>query len=68
MGQDISILQAATLWFSGELPKHVTLWGCPLTFCDRLGQVIEFVGALAVVVDLMWRGSSTASTPISGSS
>ena len=53
MGQDISILQAATLWFSGELPKHVTLWGCPLIFWDPLGQVIEFVGALAVVVDLM---------------
>jgi hypothetical protein len=53
MDQDISVLQAVTLWFTGELPKQLTMWGHPLIFWDRLGQVMEFVGALAVVVDLL---------------
>jgi hypothetical protein len=29
------------------------MWGHPLVFWDRLGQVMEFVGALAVVIDLL---------------
>jgi hypothetical protein len=53
MDQDISVLQAVTLWFTGETSKHLTLWGHPLVFWDRLGQVMEFVGALAVVIDLL---------------
>jgi hypothetical protein len=53
MGQDISVLQAMTLWFTGELPKQLTIWGHPLVFWDRFGQVMEFIGALAVVIDLM---------------
>ncbi len=29
------------------------VWGHSLAFWDRLGQVMEFVGALAVVIDLL---------------
>jgi hypothetical protein len=53
MDHDISLLKALALWFEGEIPRHFTMWGYPLVFWDRLGQVMEFVGAFAVVVDLM---------------
>ena len=53
MDQDISVLQAVTLWFTGEVPRHLTMWGHPLIFWDRLGHVMEFIGALAIVIDLM---------------
>jgi hypothetical protein len=36
------------------------MWGHPLIFWDRLGQVMEFVGALAVVVDLLGAERLTA--------
>ena len=52
MDHDISPLHALQLWLSGEIPKHYTIWGHQLIFWDRLGQVMEFVGALAVLVDL----------------
>ncbi len=54
------MLQAVSLWFSGELPKDTTLLGCPLAFWDRLGHVMEFVGAIAVVVDLLGAERLTA--------
>ena len=50
---DISPLHALQLWFAGAVPKDVTVWGHQLIFWDRLGQVMEFVGALAVLVDLL---------------
>jgi hypothetical protein len=53
MNQDISVFEAVKLWFSGEVPRQFTMWGHPVVFWDRLGQVMEFVGALAVVVDLL---------------
>ncbi len=53
MDHDISFMQALALWFEGEIPRHLTVWGYPLIFWDRLGHVMEFVGALAVVVDIM---------------
>ena len=53
MDQDISVFQALTLWFAGETPGHLTMWGHLLIFWDRLRQVMEFIGALAVVIDLL---------------
>jgi hypothetical protein len=53
MSEDISILQALTLWFRGDVPMHFTVLGHSVVFWDRLGQVMEFIGALAVVVDLL---------------
>ena len=53
MNQDISVWQAIALWFTGEVPRQFTVWGHPVVFWDRLGQVMEFVGALAVVIDLL---------------
>ena len=50
---DISPLHALQPWFAGEIPKHYTIWGHPLIFWDRVGQVMEFVGDLAVLVDLL---------------
>src|SRR5215475_12392855 len=53
MNQDVSVFEAVKLWFAGDTPKNLTMWGHPLVFWDRLGQVMEFVGALAVVIDLL---------------
>jgi len=53
MNQDVSVFEAVKLWFAGDTPKNLTMWGHPLVFWDRLGQVMEFIGALAVVIDLM---------------
>src|ERR1051326_7530987 len=43
-----------------DQPMSTLIWGHPLIFWDRLGQVMEFVGALAVVVDLLGAERLTA--------
>jgi hypothetical protein len=53
MDHDISLIQALALWVEGDIPRHVTVWGHSLVFWDRLGHVMEFIGAFAVVVDIM---------------
>ena len=53
MDQEISALQALTLWQHGEIPGHYTLWGHHLYFGGRLGQILEVSSAAAVVIDLL---------------
>jgi hypothetical protein len=53
MDHEISALHALALWQAGEIPRDLTLWGHHLFFWERLGKMLEFVGALAIVVDLL---------------
>jgi hypothetical protein len=53
MDHEITTLQAWSLWLQGDIPRGFTLWGHHLFFWERLGKILEFVGALAVVIDLL---------------
>jgi hypothetical protein len=54
MDHEITTLQALSLWWQhGEIPKGFVVWGQYVMFWDRLGKVLEIVGALAVAVDVM---------------
>jgi small-conductance mechanosensitive channel len=54
MDHEITTLQALSLWWQhGEIPKGFVLWGQYLFFWDRLGKILEIVGALAVVIDVL---------------
>ncbi len=53
MDHEITTLQALSLWQHGEIPKDFTLWGHHLFFWDRLGKILEIIGALAVVIDVL---------------
>jgi hypothetical protein len=53
MENNISILAAWALWSEGHLPEHVLLWGQPIYFWERVGKILEFIGALVVIIDLL---------------
>ena len=53
MDHELTALQALSLWQSGEIPGHYTLWGHHLYFWGRLGRTLEITSAFAVLIDLM---------------
>jgi len=53
LDHELSALQALSLWQSGEIPGHYTLWGHHLYFWGRLGRTLEVASAFAVMIDLL---------------
>jgi hypothetical protein len=53
MDHEISTLQALSMWQHGELSRDAVLWGQHLFFWDRLGKVLEVIGVLGVVIDVL---------------
>lgn len=50
---EISIVEAWTRWLSGELSPHVTIWGVSIFWWGRLGKIMQFVGAITIVADII---------------
>jgi hypothetical protein len=46
--QNISRIDAWTLWFVGDLPLDAKLWGMRVFWWGRLGKITEFVAAVTV--------------------
>ena len=53
MDHQLTALQALSLWQTGEIPGHYTLWGHHLYFWGRLGRILEIAAAFAVLIDLL---------------
>lgn len=49
----LSIGEAWTLWFSNQLSSDVTIWGVSLLWWGRLGKILQFVGGVTVVAEII---------------
>lgn len=49
----MSVVEAWTLWFSGHLSPDLTLWGVSVFWWGRLGKIMQFVGAITIVADII---------------
>ncbi|HEY9699447.1 MAG TPA: hypothetical protein V6D10_19470 [Trichocoleus sp.] len=50
---EINIVQAWTLWLSGHLSSHATIWGVSIFWWGRLGKMMQFVGAITIIADII---------------
>lgn len=50
---EISIVQAWALWLTGHLSPHLTLWGVSIFWWGRLGKMMQFVGAVTIIADII---------------
>ena len=49
----VTLLQAWTGWFNGQLGPDHLLWGVEILWWGRVGKVAQFVGALTVIVEIV---------------
>ena len=50
--QDVGYFEAWAAWWQGPT-QHLVLWGHSILFWGRLGKVVQFVAALAIVVEIL---------------
>lgn len=50
---EISIFDAWTLWLSGRLSPNLTLWGVSIFWWGRFGKIMQVVGAVTIVADIV---------------
>ena len=49
----LSLGEAWTLWFSNQLTSDATIWGVSLLWWGRLGKILQFVGGVTVVAEII---------------
>lgn len=52
----MNLLEAWRLWGQGSQLESATLWGLSLLWWGRIGKLLQFAGALTVVLDLIGPG------------
>jgi hypothetical protein len=50
---DVSLLEAWSHWRAGQPTSDLELWGHSMLFWGRLGKLLQFVGALTVIAELI---------------
>jgi hypothetical protein len=50
---EISIVEAWSLWLSGRLSPNVMILGVSIFWWGRLGKVMQFVGAATIIADII---------------
>lgn len=50
---EVSIVKAWALWLSGNLPPNAMLWGISILWWGRFGKVMQFVGAITIIADII---------------
>lgn len=50
---EISIFTAWKLWLTGDLPSDVMIWGVSIFWWGRIGKIMQFVGAITIVADII---------------
>jgi hypothetical protein len=50
---EISIVEAWTLWLSGHLSPNALIWGVSIFWWGRLGKMMQFVAAITIVADII---------------
>lgn len=49
----IDLFGAWRIWMSGELDHMLILWGFPLYWWARVGKILQFIGALTVIAEII---------------
>lgn len=49
----MNLIEAWTLWCSGDLSPDVLLWGLSIFWWGRLGKMMQFVGGATIVADII---------------
>lgn len=50
---DIELWEAVGRWFSGEKLEGFAMYGLPLLWWTRIGKLLQFIGGLIIVVELV---------------
>jgi hypothetical protein len=51
--RDVTYWQAWSLWLDGKPTTDLRMWGEPMLVWGRVGKVLQFLGALTVIVDII---------------
>ena len=50
---DVGLLEAWKLWFSGDLPANTILWGINILWWERIGKLMQLLGAATIIADII---------------
>lgn len=50
---DVSLIEAWKIWLSGDLPANTVLWGIRLLWWERIGKLMQVVGATTIIADII---------------
>jgi hypothetical protein len=50
---NITIIQAWKLWLLGNLQPDYMLWGINLFIWGRIGKIVQFIAALAIIAEII---------------
>ncbi len=50
---EISFIEAGKLWLSNNLSSDAMLWGISIFWWERIGKVMQFLGAATIIADII---------------
>lgn len=50
---DVGLIEAWKLWFSGDLPTNTILWGINILWWERIGKLMQLLGAATIIADII---------------
>lgn len=50
---DVSLIEAWKIWLSGDLPADTVLWGIRLLWWERIGKLMQVIGATTIIADII---------------
>ena len=50
---EITFIEAWKLWLSDNLSADALLWGISIFWWERIGKVMQFLGAITIVADII---------------
>ncbi|PSN17972.1 hypothetical protein C7271_14950 [filamentous cyanobacterium CCP5] len=50
---DVSLIEAWSIWLSGDLPDSTLLWGISILWWERIGKIMQVLGATTIIADII---------------
>ncbi|MGB3491584.1 MAG: hypothetical protein WBA57_02565 [Elainellaceae cyanobacterium] len=50
---NVSLIEAWKIWFSGDLPANTILWGISVLWWERIGKLMQVLGAATIIADII---------------
>lgn len=50
---DVSLIEAWSIWLSGDLPDSALLWGISILWWERIGKLMQITGAATIIADIV---------------
>ena len=50
---DITLIEAWRIWFSGDLADDILLWGISILWWERIGKLMQVVGAVTILAEII---------------